>query len=145
MHDRKREILTDVQKKQMDQKIAVYKGLCGECTELRRRCAFSDGAEKKVEKLLMVNPEFYTMWNYKKETLLHRVEHDRPLVLGSGCVEGVGATREMVTWKWVERELRVAFNAHTAPEARHQVLLHLAHVAELSSKRVGPWLVRVKV
>ncbi|KAJ9441508.1 Geranylgeranyl transferase type-2 subunit alpha [Diplonema papillatum] len=109
MHDRKREILTDVQKKQMDQKIAVYKGLCGECTELRRRCDFSDGAEKKVEKLLMVNPEFYTMWNYKKETLLHRVEHDRPLVLGSGCVEGVGATREMVTWKWVEREL--AFNA----------------------------------
>eukprot|EP01062_Namystynia_karyoxenos_P061724 TRINITY_DN5419_c2_g1_i1.p1 TRINITY_DN5419_c2_g1~~TRINITY_DN5419_c2_g1_i1.p1 ORF type:complete len:369 (+),score=141.87 TRINITY_DN5419_c2_g1_i1:103-1107(+) len=67
MHDRKREEMDDAKRAQLARKIQAYKALCGQCGALRQRRDYSVPALRVVEKLLEINPEFYTMWNYKKE------------------------------------------------------------------------------
>uniref|UniRef100_A0A7S1IPR6 Geranylgeranyl transferase type-2 subunit alpha n=1 Tax=Eutreptiella gymnastica TaxID=73025 RepID=A0A7S1IPR6_9EUGL len=72
MHDRKKvpkETLDAAQRQQVLNKIAAYKALVAGCFERRKQGDFSREALKQLDKLQMINPELYSMYNYRKEIL----------------------------------------------------------------------------
>ncbi|EEQ42765.1 conserved hypothetical protein, partial [Candida albicans WO-1] len=52
-------------------KIKNYRQLTDEIFELRANENYSDEALIKTNELLIINPEFYTIWNYRREILIN--------------------------------------------------------------------------
>ncbi|EMG46909.1 Geranylgeranyl transferase type-2 subunit alpha [Candida maltosa Xu316] len=50
-------------------KIKKYRDLTSEIFELRDKKTYNDEALLKTNEILLINPEFYTMWNYRREIL----------------------------------------------------------------------------
>lgn len=50
-------------------KIKEYRELTEELFKLRENEDYSDEALLKNNEILIINPEFYTMWNYRREIL----------------------------------------------------------------------------
>eukprot|EP01064_Diplonema_japonicum_P029158 TRINITY_DN4643_c0_g2_i1.p1 TRINITY_DN4643_c0_g2~~TRINITY_DN4643_c0_g2_i1.p1 ORF type:complete len:332 (+),score=64.46 TRINITY_DN4643_c0_g2_i1:32-1027(+) len=120
MHDRKREEQSETEKRNTAAKIAAYKKLCELCIGMRKQNLHTLEAYKTVEKILLINPEFYTMWNYKKEILNALMKGDRKRVIyGSGdVIEGVAETAEQINARWFTCEL--AFNQKIIKDRDHK-------------------------
>eukprot|EP00754_Rhynchopus_humris_P023241 Rhum_TRINITY_DN14827_c15_g1::Rhum_TRINITY_DN14827_c15_g1_i1::g.122135::m.122135/K14050/RABGGTA; geranylgeranyl transferase type-2 subunit alpha len=120
MHDRKREELNDVGKKKLAAKITAYKELCKTCMALRKQRVYTPEALKLLDKILMVNPEFYTMWNYRRELLQALLEADCARVVhgDAGAVSGVVEPRASVASTHMLRELR--FNGEVIETRDHK-------------------------
>eukprot|EP01060_Flectonema_neradi_P000926 TRINITY_DN10547_c0_g1_i1.p1 TRINITY_DN10547_c0_g1~~TRINITY_DN10547_c0_g1_i1.p1 ORF type:complete len:337 (+),score=61.60 TRINITY_DN10547_c0_g1_i1:56-1012(+) len=107
MHDRKREEMTEAAKKQLMVKIAAYRELYEKCLEMRKKKIYSETALKTLDKVLMINPEFYTMWNYRKEILMHLLSKP-PHIVGSGGVhDGVCETPESLNRRYITKDLKL--------------------------------------
>jgi len=52
-------------------KIQEFQALKADCLERKQRCEYSSEAFELTNKLLDFNPEFYTIWNYRRLILLH--------------------------------------------------------------------------
>lgn len=52
-------------------KIATYKQLTQDILQQRDDKVYTEDAFNDTSKLLILNPEFYTIWNYRREILLH--------------------------------------------------------------------------
>eukprot|EP01102_Stenamoeba_stenopodia_P020064 TRINITY_DN7705_c0_g1_i1.p1 TRINITY_DN7705_c0_g1~~TRINITY_DN7705_c0_g1_i1.p1 ORF type:complete len:309 (-),score=91.60 TRINITY_DN7705_c0_g1_i1:120-1046(-) len=65
----------DRQKKlEIEAKIQKYKVLLNAVNEKRRAKAYDEAALTLTGQLIAVNPEYYTMWNYRREILQHLFE-----------------------------------------------------------------------
>eukprot|EP01065_Artemidia_motanka_P001835 TRINITY_DN10861_c0_g1_i1.p1 TRINITY_DN10861_c0_g1~~TRINITY_DN10861_c0_g1_i1.p1 ORF type:complete len:360 (+),score=145.18 TRINITY_DN10861_c0_g1_i1:93-1082(+) len=113
MHDRKREELDDAKKEQQSRKLAAYRKLCQSCAGLREH-DLGSAAESALSKILLINPEFYTMWNTRRLLVQDRIERVAAGAVhvngGCGVNEGLPATREEVVARHtegvVDRELQ---------------------------------------
>ncbi|EIW67518.1 geranylgeranyl transferase type-2 subunit alpha [Tremella mesenterica] len=59
-------------------KIAVYGSLQAEILTLKKNKIYTPDALKKTTELLDLNPEFYTIWNYRRHILLHLFNSANP-------------------------------------------------------------------
>ncbi|KAI8920816.1 geranylgeranyltransferase type II [Powellomyces hirtus] len=53
-------------------KLAEYQELCAAISKKRKGNEYDDEAFKLTTKLLSLNPEFYTMWNFRRRIILER-------------------------------------------------------------------------
>eukprot|EP01061_Rhynchopus_euleeides_P016887 TRINITY_DN28229_c0_g1_i1.p2 TRINITY_DN28229_c0_g1~~TRINITY_DN28229_c0_g1_i1.p2 ORF type:complete len:324 (+),score=101.25 TRINITY_DN28229_c0_g1_i1:243-1214(+) len=120
MHDRKREELNDAARAKIGAKIAAYKELCSTCLALRKKKEYTRDALKILDKILMVNPEFYTMWNYRREILQHLMGEEAGVMLwgSGGACEGVAHTQDAISWRHVSADLQ--FNATIIEKRDHK-------------------------
>ena len=107
MHDRKREEMTEAAKKQLMVKIKAYRELYEKCLELRKKKVYSEAALKMLDKVLMINPEFYTMWNYRKEILLHLMGSPQHVVGSGGVHEGICVSPETLNRTFITTDLQL--------------------------------------
>lgn len=67
-------------KLQKDQiKIENYRQLTNEIFNLRNNGNYSDKALIKTNELLIINPEFYTIWNYRREILINNYSNNKEI------------------------------------------------------------------
>ncbi|KAI8593058.1 hypothetical protein BDZ88DRAFT_405365 [Geranomyces variabilis] len=62
----------EAQRQRSIKKLAEYKGLCSLVSSKRKAKEYDDDAFNLTTKLLSLNPEFYTMWNFRRQIILHR-------------------------------------------------------------------------
>eukprot|EP00756_Hemistasia_phaeocysticola_P004771 Hpha_TRINITY_DN12998_c0_g2::TRINITY_DN12998_c0_g2_i1::g.164342::m.164342/K14050/RABGGTA; geranylgeranyl transferase type-2 subunit alpha len=99
MHDRKREELSEADRFKQQRKIQAYKALCLQCSGMQERGIVpppgsSEG--KLMDKLLEINPEYYSMWHLKKSALLQtfsQLEAAKTFT-HAGCLPGGGWINE---------------------------------------------------
>lgn len=71
MHGRKKRILSEAEKSVLTQKADAYTGIVSVIFERKRACDYSLDSLKLTEKMLKNNPDFYTLWNFRKEILIN--------------------------------------------------------------------------
>ena len=119
MHDRKREEQSEASKQLLAAKIGAYKGLMEACLKLRGGKVYTAEALKMTDKILMINPEFYTMWNYRREILKHLIEQEEGLMVwDAGACGGVAYPKGAVSLRYTEAEL--LFNARIIETRDHK-------------------------
>ncbi|TPX64857.1 hypothetical protein SpCBS45565_g05600 [Spizellomyces sp. 'palustris'] len=60
------------QREKNQKKIAEYRTLCAEVQQKRNDKSYDDEAFQLTTKLLSINPEYYTMWNLRRQILLEK-------------------------------------------------------------------------
>ncbi|KAJ3157460.1 Rab geranylgeranyltransferase [Geranomyces michiganensis] len=62
----------EAQRQRSIKKLAEYKALCSLAASKRHAKEYDDDAFNLTTKLLSLNPEFYTMWNFRRQIILDR-------------------------------------------------------------------------
>ena len=76
MHGVTKADLTEERKKLIAKNIKLYKELNAFVLSQKKKKNFSEGMLLKCSKVLSINCEHYTVWNYRREILLHLFEND---------------------------------------------------------------------
>lgn len=80
MHGIPRNHTIDEKKKQiLKEKIQVFSALRSDLLKNKHDKIFSYDALSKIEKTLYISPEFYTLWNYRKEIITHLTEENEEI------------------------------------------------------------------
>ena len=77
MHGRKKVTVSDAEKALLREKANTYSALLNVITQKRKASDFSLESLKLTEKVLKVNPDFYSLWNYRRKILIHLNEFIR--------------------------------------------------------------------
>ncbi|KAF0456294.1 rab geranylgeranyltransferase alpha subunit [Gigaspora margarita] len=80
MHGRKRVKPTaeveKLRKEKEASKIKEYNGIVAACLEKKNKCEFDNEAFILTTKILSQNPDFYTIWNFRRSILLNEISED---------------------------------------------------------------------
>eukprot|EP01023_Acetabularia_acetabulum_P037797 TRINITY_DN3602_c1_g1_i4.p2 TRINITY_DN3602_c1_g1~~TRINITY_DN3602_c1_g1_i4.p2 ORF type:complete len:356 (-),score=59.96 TRINITY_DN3602_c1_g1_i4:472-1539(-) len=81
MHGRPRPLKTEpvdpAKREKEQQKLELYEKLLQEILKRREEKRFDEDTLEKIATLLSINPDVYTLWNYRRETFLHLVEQQK--------------------------------------------------------------------
>eukprot|EP01083_Nonionella_stella_P040566 110054_1 len=99
MHNRPRvdpNLVSDAEKADRKRKIEKYRYLTSKVLNLRKQRSYSEESLKLCTTVLEINPEYYTMWNFRRE-ILQKFFEDTPDQKSTLCAADLGV---------VERALR---------------------------------------
>jgi len=88
----------------LKEKIGKYQLLLGKLKEKKSRKEYDDEALKLTESLLSINGECYTMWNYRRLTLLSKFE-EIPEKLKDADLKTIKSNQIVQEKKLLDREL----------------------------------------
>ena len=79
MHGRPRNYTIDEKKKQiLKEKIQVFSSLRKNILQSKVEKNYSQELLPNIETALYISPEFYSLWNYRKEIITHLIENASP-------------------------------------------------------------------
>eukprot|EP01137_Pigoraptor_chileana_P017568 Opistho-2@75827 len=113
MHGRKRVDATPkaiaAKAQEREQKVTAYLGIADKVEQLRAQKVYTLEAFKVAEKMVVVNPDHYTTWNYRREMLdvfkgaMDEVEYGSVLSKEFALVETCIASHPKTYWLWNHR------------------------------------------
>lgn len=129
MHDVKKTRQTEIDEKKAElerQKISKFKELYGICFKARDDNVLDRTVLKDLDRLLEVNPENYTMWNYRRRVLQHLWEDHESSASASTAQPASGETSSTPNPKPVDlkRELQMTFEILRKDYKVYAVWLH---------------------
>ncbi|KAJ1344398.1 geranylgeranyl transferase type-2 subunit alpha [Batrachochytrium salamandrivorans] len=126
-------------------KILAYQELCHLVTDLRSRNELTDASLQATTSLLTQNPEFYTIWNFRREILSHmhkdmlHSEHDK---IQQSCETELKLADELLQgapksyWVWNHR--RWVLEHMPNPTWDHELKL-LGYMLDLDPRNFHGW------
>lgn len=71
MHGRKKVVQTETEKKVLREKAAAYSAVASAVMDKKQKKDHNEESLLLTEKLLKSNPDFYSLWNFRRHILIH--------------------------------------------------------------------------
>ncbi|KAI9140482.1 hypothetical protein BKA69DRAFT_1175801 [Paraphysoderma sedebokerense] len=138
-HGRKKPTRAQVDAKRLAEisKIKEYQSLCNQALDMRRQAIHNDSSLSITTNLVTLNPDYYTIWNFRREILLSLITATKEVIDSNKTDYMYSAFR--IFSSVIHRKLIYSYHRQPLKRLHHELTLLTATITPIAPKSYWVW------